>query len=56
MDFLRSRQYYFGKDQKVELETILEKLEQKEREFISTLIEKDPLTGVYNRRKLDNDI
>jgi len=40
----------------VDLETILEKLEQKEREFISTLIEKDPLTGVYNRRKFDNDI
>jgi len=38
------------------LETILNKLEQKEREFISTLIEKDPLTGVYNRRKFDNDI
>jgi diguanylate cyclase (GGDEF)-like protein len=56
VDFLRSRQYSFGKDQKVELETILEKLEQKEREFISTLIEKDPLTGVYNRRKFDNDI
>lgn len=35
---------------------ILEKLEQKELEFISTLIEKDPLTGVYNRRKFDNDI
>ena len=56
MGFLPSRQYYFGKDQKVELETILEKLEQKEREYISTLIEKDPLTGVYNRRKFDNDI
>ena len=56
MGFLRSRQYYFGKDQKVELEAILEKLEQKEREYISTLIEKDPLTGVYNRRKFDNDI
>jgi len=40
----------------VHLETILEKLEQKEREYISTLIEKDPLTGVYNRRKFDNDI
>jgi diguanylate cyclase (GGDEF)-like protein len=40
----------------MELETILEKLEEKEREYISTLIEKDPLTGVYNRRKFDNDI
>ena len=40
----------------MELETILEKLEEREREFISTLIEKDPLTGVYNRRKFDNDI
>ena len=40
----------------MELEKILEKLEQNEREFISALIEKDPLTGVYNRRKFDNDI
>ena len=40
----------------MELNTILEKLGQEEREFISTLIEKDPLTGVYNRRKFDNDI
>ena len=47
---------FLRKGSEVELETILEKLEQKEREFISTLIEKDPLTGVYNRRKFDNDI
>jgi diguanylate cyclase (GGDEF)-like protein len=40
----------------VELEKILSRLPQEEREFISTLIEKDPLTGVYNRRKFDNDI
>ena len=40
----------------MELERILNRLPQEEREFISTLIEKDPLTGVYNRRKFDNDI
>ena len=40
----------------MELEKILSRLPQEEREFISTLIEKDPLTGVYNRRKFDNDI
>ena len=40
----------------MELEKILRRLPQEEREFISTLIEKDPLTGVYNRRKFDNDI
>jgi diguanylate cyclase (GGDEF)-like protein len=40
----------------VKLESILSKLAQEEREFVSTLIEKDPLTGVYNRRKFDNDI
>ena len=44
------------KDCKVDLEKILDKLSEKEREFISILIEKDPLTGVYNRRKFDNDI
>lgn len=44
------------KDRKVDLEKILSRLQQEEREFISTLIEKDPLTGVYNRRKFDNDI
>ena len=38
------------------MEKILAKLSDKEREFISILIEKDPLTGVYNRRKFDNDI
>lgn len=40
----------------MKLESILSKLAQEEREFVSTLIEKDPLTGVYNRRKFDNDI
>jgi diguanylate cyclase (GGDEF)-like protein len=44
------------KDCQVDLEKILSRLQQEEREFISTLIEKDPLTGVYNRRKFDNDI
>ena len=27
-----------------------------EREFVSTLIDKDPLTGVYNRRKFEQDL
>ena len=40
----------------MDLEKVLDKLTEREREFISTLIEKDPLTGVYNRRKFDNDI
>ena len=44
------------KDFTVDLEKVLDKLTEGEREFISTLIEKDPLTGVYNRRKFDNDI
>ena len=37
------------------IEKILSKLNQREREFISTLIEKDPLTSVYNRRKFNQD-
>jgi diguanylate cyclase (GGDEF)-like protein len=40
----------------VDVEKVLDKLSEEEREFISILIEKDPLTGVYNRRKFDNDI
>ena len=38
------------------LEKVLSKLTPKERGFISTLIERDPLTGVYNRRKFNHDI
>lgn len=38
------------------LEEILKKLEPGERAFVSALIERDPLTGVYNRRKFDHDI
>lgn len=38
------------------LEEILAKLEPREREFITGLIDKDPLTGVYNRRKFDRDL
>jgi diguanylate cyclase (GGDEF)-like protein len=38
------------------IEEILNKLSSQERELISSLIEKDPLTGVYNRRKLFDDL
>ena len=38
------------------IEKILSKLTQKERELIASLIEKDPLTGIYNRRKLYQDL
>ena len=38
------------------LELILKKLTSNEAAFISSLIDKDPLTGVYNRRKFDRDI
>ncbi|MBN1103880.1 MAG: GGDEF domain-containing protein [Deltaproteobacteria bacterium] len=38
------------------LDTILGKLDEEERRFVSTLIDKDPLTGAYNRRKFDQDI
>ena len=38
------------------IEKILSKLTQRERELISSLIEKDPLTGIYNRRKLFQDL
>ena len=38
------------------LELILNKLTSDESAFISSLIDKDPLTGVYNRRKFDRDI
>jgi len=38
------------------IEKILSKLTQRERELIAGLIEKDPLTGIYNRRKLYQDL
>jgi len=38
------------------IEKILSKLTLKERELIASLIEKDPLTGIYNRRKLYQDL
>lgn len=38
------------------VESILSKLSRSERELIASLIEKDPLTGVYNRRKLFQDL
>ena len=40
----------------MELEKILSKLSPEERVFVNGLIDKDPLTGVYNRRKFDRDI
>ncbi|MFH1122792.1 MAG: GGDEF domain-containing protein [Pseudomonadota bacterium] len=40
----------------MKLEEILAKLEPEERVFLSSLIDKDPLTGAYNRRKFDRDI
>src|SRR4030042_7178120 len=38
------------------LEGIFKKLDPEERAFLSGLIDKDPLTGVYNRRKVNRDI
>ena len=38
------------------LEGIFKKLDPEERAFLSGLIDKDPLTGVYNRRKFNKDI
>lgn len=38
------------------LSRILDDLDPDERDFILGLIDKDPLTGVYNRRKLDTDL
>jgi two-component system cell cycle response regulator len=40
----------------MELEGILGKLTEEERVFVTALIDKDPLTGVYNRRKFERDI
>jgi diguanylate cyclase (GGDEF)-like protein len=38
------------------LEEIMSKLSSEEKAFVSSLIDKDPLTGLYNRRKFDQDI
>jgi len=38
------------------LDEIMSKLSPDERAFVSGLIDKDPLTGLYNRRKFDQDI
>ena len=43
-------------DSTISLEEILGKLTPEEGEFVSGLIDKDPLTGIYNRRKFDHDI
>ncbi len=40
----------------MDLDFILSKLNDEEKRFVSTLIDKDPLTGAYNRRKFDQDI
>ena len=40
----------------MELEEIMSKLSSEEKVFVSSLIDKDPLTGLYNRRKFDQDI
>jgi diguanylate cyclase (GGDEF)-like protein len=38
------------------LEGIFKKLDPEERAFLTSLIDKDALTGVYNRRKFNRDI
>jgi diguanylate cyclase (GGDEF)-like protein len=40
----------------MDLDLVLSKLSDEEKRFVSTLIDKDPLTGAYNRRKFDQDI
>jgi diguanylate cyclase (GGDEF)-like protein len=40
----------------IDLDLVLSKLSDEEKRFVSTLIDKDPLTGAYNRRKFDQDI
>jgi len=40
----------------MDLDKIFKRLTPIEREFVSNLIEKDALTGIYNRRKFDHDI
>ena len=43
-------------EQTANLEEILSQLRPGDRAFVSSLIERDPLTGVYNRRKFDRDL
>jgi len=38
------------------LESIFKKLDPEERAFLTSLIDKDPVTGIYNRRKFNRDI
>jgi len=38
------------------LSRILKQLSAEDRSYIVSLIDKDPLTGVYNRRKFDTDV
>jgi diguanylate cyclase (GGDEF)-like protein len=38
------------------LDAIFKKLDPEERAFLSSLIDKDPVTGIYNRRKFNRDI
>jgi diguanylate cyclase (GGDEF)-like protein len=38
------------------LDAIFKKLDPDERAFLTSLIDKDPLTGIYNRRKFNRDI
>lgn len=40
----------------MDLDLVLGKLSDDEKKFVSALIDKDPLTGAYNRRKFDQDI
>lgn len=43
-------------DKGTNLEEILSRLSPGDRALVSSLIERDPLTGVYNRRKFDRDL
>jgi diguanylate cyclase (GGDEF)-like protein len=43
-------------DQTTNLEEILSQLRPGDRALVSSLIERDPLTGAYNRRKFDKDL
>ncbi len=38
------------------LDAIFKKLDPDERAFLTSLIDKDPVTGIYNRRKFNRDI
>jgi diguanylate cyclase (GGDEF)-like protein len=47
---------HFSRSVTMDLDVVLGKLSDEEKRFVSTLIDKDPLTGAYNRRKFDQDI